>query len=91
MNRIENTISCLPEPKVRLIVHVRLVSMINLAAEQLGECEPGGESPGPGQSDPDDLDGVVGWRRLGHRREQHRGHPHVDRRQEHDTDGVYSV
>ena len=58
--------------------------MINLASQQLCEGQPGGQGPGPGEAHPDHLDGVVDGRGLGHGREQHRGHPHVDRGQEHD-------
>ena len=74
-----------PEPEVRPVVHVGLVAVIDLAAEELGQGEPGAEGPGPAQPHPDHLDGVVGGRGLRDRGEEHRGHPDIDRGEEHYT------
>ena len=48
-----------PEPEVRPVVHVWLVSMVDLTAEQLGQGEPRAEGPGSAQPHPDHLDVVV--------------------------------
>ena len=48
-----------PEPEVRPVVHVWLVSMVDLASEQLGQGEPRAEGPGPAQPHPDHLDVVI--------------------------------
>ena len=44
-----------PEPEVRPVVHVWLVSVIDLAAEHLGQGEPRAEGPGPAEPHPDHL------------------------------------
>ena len=36
---------CSPQPEVRSIVHVRLVAVVDLAAQQLGQGEPAGHWP----------------------------------------------
>ena len=44
-----------PEPEVRPVIHVWLVSVIDLAAEHLGQGEPRAEGPGPAEPHPDHL------------------------------------
>ena len=54
-----NLIKLSPEPEVRPVVHVWLVTVVDLASEQLGQGEPRAEGPGPAEPHPDHLDNVI--------------------------------